>query len=230
MYERLVPLLKNSWEVMVVSNPCPITAAAYLNIRADLFIILLQSGSKLNKDTILVTYSLIILCTGPAARDIHDARYIANQSSSQKALQTAEGPIMVLKDALERCLRLDLHVIDFTKNNGTYSFTKFLHNEAEILSVLDEARGSISDEETMAIFRKVPPSNLRMAIDLFCPAEWNPVASYPPRDPRQADFVLALRGYDLGAAYGRREDQKEVDTWICQLIMAGSERSVSPCG
>jgi len=47
-YESMVVLLRDSWRAIVVSNRCPVTTAAFLNIRADLFKVLLQSGSKLN--------------------------------------------------------------------------------------------------------------------------------------------------------------------------------------
>ncbi len=47
-YESIVVLLMDSWRAIAVSNRCPVTTAAFLNIRADLFKVLLQSGSKLN--------------------------------------------------------------------------------------------------------------------------------------------------------------------------------------
>lgn len=57
-FERLVPLLVDSWEAMVVSNHCPITAAAYLNIRADLYKILLKCDSKLQKHSVSILHVL----------------------------------------------------------------------------------------------------------------------------------------------------------------------------
>ncbi len=45
-YERLVPLINDYWKSMTVQNPCPITVAAFLNILADISIILARKRSK----------------------------------------------------------------------------------------------------------------------------------------------------------------------------------------
>lgn len=45
-YERLVPLIHDHCESMVVQNPCPITVAAFLNVLADISVILAQKRSK----------------------------------------------------------------------------------------------------------------------------------------------------------------------------------------
>ena len=45
-YERLVPLISDRCKSMTVQNSCPITVAAFLNILADISIILAQKRSK----------------------------------------------------------------------------------------------------------------------------------------------------------------------------------------
>ena len=45
-YERLVPLIHNHCKSMVVQNSCPITVAAFLNVLADISIVLAQKRSK----------------------------------------------------------------------------------------------------------------------------------------------------------------------------------------
>ena len=45
-YEALVPWIHARWEKIIVRHLCPITAATYLNILADLCILLLRHGCK----------------------------------------------------------------------------------------------------------------------------------------------------------------------------------------
>lgn len=45
-YEMIVPIVKDSFEVLAIRNPCPITAATFLDILADLFAILVMSNSE----------------------------------------------------------------------------------------------------------------------------------------------------------------------------------------
>ena len=44
--ESMIPLINARCERMTVQNPCPVTTAAYINLVADIFIILLQQKSK----------------------------------------------------------------------------------------------------------------------------------------------------------------------------------------
>lgn len=45
VYKRLLPLFDERFESLVVLNPCPITAAAFLDCTAELCIILIKSRS-----------------------------------------------------------------------------------------------------------------------------------------------------------------------------------------
>lgn len=45
-YETVLPLINARWEDIIVKNPCPITAATYFGILADLCIFLLQNRCK----------------------------------------------------------------------------------------------------------------------------------------------------------------------------------------
>ena len=45
-YEMIAPILEDSFEILVMQNPCPITAATFLNILADLAAILFMSNSE----------------------------------------------------------------------------------------------------------------------------------------------------------------------------------------
>ena len=45
-YESIVPILKDSFGILLIGNHCPVTAATFLNILADLFAILVISNSK----------------------------------------------------------------------------------------------------------------------------------------------------------------------------------------
>jgi hypothetical protein len=45
-YEALVPWIHARWEKVIVKHPCPITAATYVNILADLCILLLRQRCK----------------------------------------------------------------------------------------------------------------------------------------------------------------------------------------
>lgn len=227
-FERLVPVLVDSWDVMVVSNPCPITAAAYLSIRADIFKILLQSRSKLHDPALSdKMLPLITLCLGPAAQTLLDARSV-NRSPTLGCLHNVERPMMALKnDAIQRYLRLNYHAIELTKAAGTYGQTRLSNDEAETLIILDEARSNMSDEGTMAILRHNSPILLQMADGLMRPANWKPIMPQDcPRDPRHADYEIALQGQVLGSAYGRLSKFGAVNAWMRQVILAGDERSV----
>ena len=45
-YEIIASIVEDSLEALLMTNPCPITAATYTNILADLFAILVMSNSK----------------------------------------------------------------------------------------------------------------------------------------------------------------------------------------
>lgn len=137
-------------------------------------------------------------------------------------------PIMALQnDTFQRCMWLDLHARELSKNNVTYGRARLSRDESETILVLDEARRNMSDEGTIAILRHNSPILLSLAADLMRPTIWSLIASRPPQNPRHADIELALGGQFLGIAYGRPGFQKELDRWIRQLLLAGSESSVS---
>jgi len=129
-------------------------------------------------------------------------------------------------DAFQRCMWLDLHARELSKNNVTYGRARLSRDESETVLVLDEARRNMSDEGTTAILRHNSPILLSLAADLMRPT-WSLKASRPPHNPRHADIELALGGQFLGIAYGRPGFRKELDRWIRQLLLAGSESSVS---
>lgn len=162
------------------------------------------------------------------AKDLFGECYVTLLPSLEN-LQDVGHPIMALEnDALRRCSWLDIHAKKISESNGSHDLTKTSSHEAKTLSILDEVRTMTSDEGTMAVFRHISPVFLQIAGGLIHPTERNAVTSLSSRDPRHADFKLARQGELRSATYGRLKNREESDPWVRQLILAGSERSVSP--
>ena len=221
-YEAIPPILEDSFETLIVENACPITAAAFLNVMLDLFVVLISSNSKSH---------------------LHPSRCILRTVAGEKAescsllvlgLETQlskRSPASALQRIpLMRCITLANYVHGLKSRqqstrspNTHYQFSKA---EVDALRAVDMALQTMSDENDLAILRFCSARDLRWASDVWQRSE--AAVEKISMNSRQFDFTLALHGYTLGERYVRKNTATDIQAWICQLYEAGGEQSVSP--
>ena len=220
-YEAIPPILEDSFETLAVENGCPITAAAFLNVIVDLFVVLISSNSKSHlhpSHCILRTVvgekaescSLLVLGLGKKF----------TTSSPASALQ--RSPLM-------RCITLANYVHGLksrqqsTRSPSTrYPFSKA---ETDALWAVNMALQNMSDDNDLAVLRFCSARELRWASDVWQCSE--AAVGKITKNSRQFDYTLALRGYTLGERYARKNSATDVQAWILLLYQAGGEHSVS---
>lgn len=130
----------------------------------------------------------------------------------------------VLKSrALGRCLSLVMFLESLDKPLNQLS-----EDDVDTMTILDEARKYMSDENFLAILRIVPPHHLRHQLNVTGAARI-PLADVAT-SVHKSYFALAVSGYNLGLSYGESEEdelKQQISTWVRMLFASGSEDSVS---
>lgn len=100
--------------------------------------------------------------------------------------------------------------------------------QAEAIFTMDGTQQFVSDENMLATLSHASSQELKHMSRVLQYAGLNPVEDVAlPRDPREADYSLALKGYYHGAAYaGHSGETQQMEGWIRMLQLAGSECSV----
>ena len=221
-YEAIQPILYDSFGTIAVRNACPITVAAFLNILADLFVILALSNSKsLARHTccilrITVGEKIESLLLPVMALEQEDA-------AMRSALALQQGP-------LRRCITLVNYVQalkDRPQRNGSMETLRNLSKaDTDALQSVNVALQNMSDENDLAVLRFCSARELRWAPDITQRSDTT--VGTVSKNHRQSDYTLALQGYTLGERYAFDATNSEVPEWICLLSEAGAEHSVSP--
>ena len=221
-YEAIPPMLEDSFETLVVENACPITAAAFLNVMVDLFVVLISSNSKCH-----LHLSCCILRTIAGEKAESCSLLVLGL---EKQLTTRSPASALQRSPLMRCITLASYVHGLKSRqqsirspNTHYQFSKA---EVDALRAVNMALQNMSDENDLAILRFCSARELRWASDAWqCPEA---AVEKISKNSRHFDYTLALHGYTLGERYARKDTSADIEAWILLLYEAGGEHSVSP--
>lgn len=217
-YEAIPPILEDSFETLVIRNACPITAAAFLNIMADLFAILVLSNSmSLSRHN----YCILRTTVGEKAESFLLPVLAMEQENIAKCSASA-----LQKSALRRCTTLAnyVHALN-SRPQRPETLRHFSQADTDALQIVNMALQNMSDENDLAVLRYCSARELRWASDITECSERT--VGMLSKNPRQFDYTLALHGYVLGERYASSPTNTEVQSWICLLSEAGAEHSVS---
>ncbi len=221
-YEAILPIVEDSFEALVMRNACPITAATFLNILADLFATLVVSNSKS-----LAHHTCCILMTtvGEKAES-----FLSPVLAMEKELTARFSELALQKGPLGRCATLANYVHALKsrsqRDSSTENLSDFSKANTDALQVVNMALQSMSDENDLAVLRFCSARELRWASDITQCSD-RPVGMVS-KNHRQLDYALALQGYALGERYAFDFTNTDIQTWICLLSEAGAEHSVGP--
>ena len=222
-YEAIPPILKDSFETLAQENACPITAAAFLNVLVDLFVVLILSNSKSHLHP---SYCILRTITGGKAESCS-----LLVLGLEKQLLTTRSPASALqRSPLMRCMNLAKYVHGLkSRQQSTFSPNTHYHiskAEADALWAVNAALQNMSDENDLAVLRLCSARELRWASDVWQCSEG--AVEKLSKNSRQFDYTLALQGYTLGERYARENTATDVQAWIPLLYEAGGDHSVSP--
>lgn len=217
-YEAISPILEESFEILAIRNACPITAAAFLNIVADLFAMLVLSSSES-----LARHACRILMI--IAGEKTESFLLPVSATEQKNI--AKNPAFALQNtSSRRCITLTNYVHALKsrprRHESPESLRQFSETDIDALQIVDMALQNMSDENDLAILRSCSARELRLASEITD----IPIKTVG-KNRRQSDFTLALQGYALGEKYTFDATNIEVQAWVCLLSEAGVEHSVS---
>ena len=219
-YEAIAPILHDSFEALIIRNTCPITAATFLNILADLFANLVVSNSKS-----LVRHTCCVLST-TAGGTIESFLVLV---LVMKQENTANRPDLALqKSPLRRCLTLANYLHALKSRTQRHDNPEALHHlskaDLDAFQAVNAALQTTSDENDLAVLRSCSARELRWASDITdCSDTTSRTVS---RNHRQFDCALALQGLAVGECYALDATNAEFRTWIHLLFEAGAEHSV----
>lgn len=218
-YEAISPILENSFETLAIRNACPITAAAFLNIVADLFAILVLSNSES-----LARHACCILMTIVGEKTESLLLPVLRLEQNNIAKHSA---LVLEKDSLSRCVTLAKYVQALKSRPQGHGSRKtpsqLSRADIDAARAVNMALQDMSDENDLALLRSCSAHELRLAsVILDIPI------STVPKNHRQSDFTLALQGCAIGEYYALDATTIEVQAWISRLSEAGAEYSVSP--
>ena len=220
-YEAILPILEDSFETLAVRNNCPITAAAFLNIVADLFAILVLSSSKslaphtcctLNINAGERTESFLLPTSAMEEKHVLSCSTFALHKSPLRRYTALAKYVRALKSRPQRF-------------GGPATPCNFSKADADALRIVDTVLEKMSDENDLEVLRACSARELRWAADITQCSD-NPIGAVS-KNRRQFDFTLALQGYALGERYAFDATIREVQVWIGLLSKAGAEYSVS---
>lgn len=220
-YETISAVLEDSYEILAVRNACPITAAAFLNVIADLFATLLLSNSKL-----LARHTYCILRT-TAGEKI--ASFLCPALAIEQEYTPEDDALALHKSPLRRCMTLanysDALESRPQKNGISESPRQFSKADIDALQIVNIALQNMSDENDLAVLRFCSARELRWASEITQCSDTTIGAV--SKNHRHFDFTLALQGYALGERYACGATNTEIQAWICLLSEAGAAHSVS---
>ena len=220
-YEAIPPMLEDSFETLVIRNACPITAAAFLNIIADLFAILVLSNSmSLSRHN----YCILRTTVGEKAESFLLPVLAMEQKNIAKCSASA-----LQESPLRRCTTLANYVHALNgrpqRDGNPETLRHFSQADTDALQIVNMVLKNMSDENDLAVLRYCSARELRWASDITECSERT--VGMLSKNPRQFDYTLALYGYVLGERYASSPTNTEVQSWICLLSEAGAEHSVS---
>ena len=217
----IAPILADSFEILATRSPCPITAATFLNIFADLFATLVMSNSES-----LACYTCCILRT-IVGEQIES--FLTPVLAMQQDISAKCSVLDVQKRPLRRCITLENYVHTLKcrpQRDGSPETLRHLSKaDVDALRVVNMALQNMSDENDLAVLRICSARELRHASDITQCS--NTTVLKASKNHRQSDYTLALQGYALGERYAFGITNNEVQSWIRLLPDAGSENSVS---
>ena len=220
-YETIASILEDSFEPIALRNDCPITVAAFLNVAADVFIILALSNSKSFTEHV---YCRLKITTGERTESFVSPVLAMEQENiaNCSALPLQESPLM-------RCQTLVnyVHALkDRPQRNGSPETLNCLSGvDTDALRSVNVALQNMSDENDLAVLRFCSARDLRWAPDITQCTDMN-VGTFS-KDHRQFDYTLALQGYSLGERFAFDATNSDIRAWICLLSGAGTEHTVS---
>lgn len=220
-YEAILPILENSFETLVVTNACPITAAAFLDILAGLFAIFIFSNSKS-----FARHLCCILKTlaGEKTESFPLPVLVMEDETIAECIVSA-----LLKSPLRRCMTLAKYMRALKsrpQRKGSPETPRHLPKaDIDALQTVNMALKNMSDENDLALLHFCSARELCWASDI---TQYSDTAfGTVPENRRQFDFTLALQGYALGERYAIDPTDTDVQAWIYLLSKAGAEHSVS---
>lgn len=221
-YEAIASIVEDSFETMTVRNACPITVAVFLNVAADLFIILILSNSK---SFTAQHYCVLKIIAGKRTETflLPVLAMVPENIAKCPALALQERP-------LGRCQTIFNYVHASKDRPQRHDNTETLHNlseaDTDALRSVNLALQNMSDENDLAVLRFCAARDLRWAPDVTQCTDTN--VGTLSKNHRQFDYTLALRGYSLGERFTTDGISSDIRAWICLLSEAGAEPSVSP--
>lgn len=221
-YEAIQPILEDSFETLTRRNACPITVAAFLDVLADLFVILVLSKSKS-----LARHTCCILSTTAGGKMEF---FLLPVLAMEQEKIARSSPLALQTNPLRRSTTLAnyVHALESRpqRNGRPESLLHFSKADRDALRIVNLALENKSDENDLAILRFCSAHELRWASDITQCSD--KTFGRVSKNQRQSDYTLALQGYALGERYAFDANNTEVHAWICLLSEAGAEHSVSP--
>ena len=204
-----------------MTNPCPITAATYTNILADLFAILVMSNSKSS-----TCYSCYVLKTSVGEQA---ESFLMPVLAMEQEIKASCSILDLQRSPLRRCVTLAKYVHALKSrpqsNASPESFRHLSQADISALQIVNFALQHTSDENDLAVLRFCSARELRLASDITQCSDATVQKS--SKNQRQCDYTLALQGYALGERFEFDTTSTEVQAWIRLLSEAGAEHSVS---
>ena len=220
-YEIIASIVEDSLEALLINNPCPITAATYTTILADLFATLVMSNSKS-----FTCHSHYVLRTtvGEQAES-----FLMSILAMEQEIKAKRSIVDLQISHLRRYITLAMyvHTLKSRPQRNASSETSPHLSQADItaLQTVDLALQQMSDEHDLAVLRFCSARELRLASDITQCSDATVQTSSKNR--RQSDYTLALQGYALGERFVLNTANTEIQAWIRLLSEAGAEYSVS---
>ena len=220
-YGTIASIVEVPLGALLVNNPCPITAATYMNILADLFATLVMSNSK---SFVCHSCYVLMITAGEQAQSFLMPVLVAEQEikANYFILDLQTSP-------LRRCVTLAKYVHALKsrpqRNASPETFRHLSQADINALQIVNLALQHMSDENDLAVLRFCSARELRLTSDITQCSDATVQAS--SKNQRQSDYILALQGYALGERFVLDTTNTEVQAWIRLLSEAGAEHSVS---
>ena len=204
-----------------MTNPCPITAATYTNIIADLFAILVMSNSKS-----FTRHSCYVLRTSVGEQA---ESFLTPVLAMEQGIKANCSIVDLQQSPLRRCVTLAkyAHALKSRpqRNASPETFRHLSKADIKALRIVNLALQHMSDENDLAVLRFCSARELRLASDITQCLDATVQTS--SKNQRQSDYTLALQGYALGERFVFDTTNTELQAWIRLLSEAGAEDSVS---
>ena len=220
-YGMIASIVEESLGALLINNPCPITAATYTNILADLFAILVMSNSKSSG-----CHSCYVLKITPGEQA---ESFLMPVLAMEHEIRAKCSISDIQNSPLRLCVTLAkyVHALKSRPQRNASPETSRHLSEADInaLQVVNLALQHMSDENDLAVLRFCSARELCLASDIIQCSD--ATVQTNSKNQRQSDYILALQGYASGERFVINTTNTKVQAWIRLLFESGAEYSVS---